>query len=224
MNHTSTSCTNRDLRLEQRGPQEEPIRVKLNSHVSLAASALTSFGEGDEVMRDRILEVLVCLREGLPQDGLQPSEEGHGVQAVEGEAAGERQQTDGGRVDGTGWRVGHHVSIHGAVQRLCRQTDLHPVTSSGASSVTGPDTFHQLTCRPGRQVVVGTGDPDVGHHGGVGPLGAAVCGGAGGGARIQFQRLVGEILAEGPEFLCVEQPGEGAESKTGQRVTGASYL
>lgn len=74
------------------------------------------------MVRDEILEVLVSVRERFPHDGLQPSEEGHGVHAVEGEAAGERQLTEG-RVDRTGRRVRHHVSIHGTVQSRCRQTD-----------------------------------------------------------------------------------------------------
>lgn len=87
-----------------------------------AESVLTCFGEGDEVTRDEILEVLVSVGERFPQDGLQASEEGRGVQAVEGEAAGKRQQTDG-RVERPGRRVRHHVSIHRTVQGLCGQTD-----------------------------------------------------------------------------------------------------
>lgn len=79
----------------------------------------TCLGEGDELPRDDILEALVSVGQRLPQDGLQAAEEGHGVQAVEGEAAGERQQTVG-RVDRTGRCVRHHVSVHGAVQGRCR--------------------------------------------------------------------------------------------------------
>lgn len=43
-------------------------------------------------MCDELLEVLVSRGQRFPQDGLQPSKEGNDIQAVEGEAAGERQQ------------------------------------------------------------------------------------------------------------------------------------
>lgn len=82
---------------------------------------LTCFGEGDEVARDEILELPVSVGERFPQDGLQGPEEGHGVQAVEGEAAGIRQQADG-RVERPGRRVRHHVSIHGTGQSICTET------------------------------------------------------------------------------------------------------
>lgn len=82
----------------------------------------TCFGEGDEVACDEILEVLVSVGQRFPQDGLQPPEERHDVQAVEGEAAGERQQV-AGRVDGSRRRVRHHVSIHGTGQSRCRQEE-----------------------------------------------------------------------------------------------------
>lgn len=85
-------------------------------------SAFTCFGEGDEVARDEILEVPVSVRERFPQDGLQPPEERHRVQAVEGEAAGERQQV-AGPVDGSGRRVCHHVPIHRTVQSRCTQEE-----------------------------------------------------------------------------------------------------
>lgn len=63
----------------------------------------------------------------------------------------------------------------------------------------------EFTCSPLGQVVVGTGDPDVGHHGCVGPLWAAVRGGAGGGGRVQLQSGCWETLVEGLKFLCVEE-------------------
>lgn len=70
-------------------------------------------------MRDETLELLVCVGQRLAQNDLQPSEEGHGVQAVEGETAGERQEVAGG-VDGARRLVGHQVAIHGTVQSGCR--------------------------------------------------------------------------------------------------------
>lgn len=76
---------------------------------------LTCFGEADEVSSDQILEAPVPVGERFPQHGLQPSEERHGVQTVEGEAAVVRQQT-AGRIDRSGRRVRHHVAIHGTAE------------------------------------------------------------------------------------------------------------
>ena len=76
-----------------------------------------------------------------------------------------------------------------------------------------------FTCSPQGQVVVWTGHPEVGHHGGVGPLWTAVCGGAAVGARIQSQRVFGETLIEGLKFLCVEQRGD----ETMTDSTGETY-
>lgn len=86
-------------------------------------SVFTCFGEGDEVACDELLEALVSVRERFPQDGLQPAEERHGVQTVEGEAAGELQQV-GGHVDGSRRRVRHHVSIHGTVEGRCTREEM----------------------------------------------------------------------------------------------------
>lgn len=72
---------------------------------------------------DEVLEALVRTRERLPQGELQASKESQGVQTVEGEAAGERQQISG-RVDRPGRRVCHHVAIHGAVQCSCGQGEV----------------------------------------------------------------------------------------------------
>lgn len=60
---------------------------------------------------DETLEASVLVRQRRPQEQVQLSKEGHGVQAVEGEAAGERQQRVGGR-DRPGRRVCHDVAIH----------------------------------------------------------------------------------------------------------------
>lgn len=83
-------------------------------------SELTCCGKGDQVLRHEILELLVGVGQRLPQNDLQAPEEGQDVQAVEGEAAGERQQVADG-VDGAGRRVGHHVAVHGTVQSGCSQ-------------------------------------------------------------------------------------------------------
>lgn len=87
-------------------------------------SELTCGGKGDQVLRDETLELFVCVRQWLSQNDLQPPEEGHDVQAVEGETAGERQEVAGG-VDGAGWLVGHQVAIHGTVQSGCRAEPRH---------------------------------------------------------------------------------------------------
>lgn len=76
------------------------------------------------MLRDETLELFVCVGQWLPQDDLQPPEEGHGVQAVEGETAGERQEVAGG-ADGAGRLVGHQVAIHGTVQSGCRAESRH---------------------------------------------------------------------------------------------------
>lgn len=154
-------------------------------------------------MRDELLEALVSRGQRFPQDGLQPSKEGNDIQAVEGEAAGERQQA-AERVDGPRRRVRHHVSIHGAAEGRCRRTEGSKIGHDSAS-VSGDSQLSRLTCSPEGQVVVGTGDPDIRHHGGVRPLRAAVSGGAGGGARVQLQRHLGEILAKGLKFICEEE-------------------
>lgn len=156
-------------------------------------------------MCDELLEVLVCRGQRFPQDGLQPSKEGNDVQAVEGEAAGERQQA-AGPVDGPRRRVPHHVSIDGAAEGRCRRTQGSKIAHDSAS-VSGDGRLSRLTRGPEGQVVVGAGDPDVRHHGGVRPLRAAVSGGAGGGARVERQRRLGEILAEGLKFICEEETG-----------------
>lgn len=156
-------------------------------------------------MCDELLEVLVCQRQRFPQDQLQPSKEGNGVQAVEGEAAGERQQA-AEPVDGPRRRVRHHISIHGAAEGRCRRTQ-ESKTGHDSASVSGDGQLSRLTRSPEGQVVVGAGDPDIRHHGGVRPLRAAVSGGAGGGARVQLQRHLGEILVEGPKFICEEETG-----------------
>lgn len=89
----------------------------------VAGSIFTCFGEVDEVACDEIPEALVSIGQRFPQNDLQPSEESHRVQTVEGEAAGERQQ-GAGRVGRSRWRVGHHVSIHGTVESRCRQGEV----------------------------------------------------------------------------------------------------
>lgn len=76
------------------------------------------------MLRDETLELFVCVGQRLPQKDLQPPEEGHDVQAVEGKTAGERQEVAGG-VDGAGRLVGHQVAIHGAVQSGCRAEPRH---------------------------------------------------------------------------------------------------
>ena len=74
-------------------------------------SLFTCFGKVDEVVCDELLEAPVLIRQRFPQVQLQASKESHGVQEVEGEAAGKRQQV-AGFVDRSGWRVRHHVAIH----------------------------------------------------------------------------------------------------------------
>ena len=63
----------------------------------------------------------------------------------------------------------------------------------------------QFTCGPPGEVVVGAGDPDVGHHGGEAALRAAVCGRTAVRARVQLQCIAGEGLREGPELICEEK-------------------
>lgn len=96
-------------------------------------SELTCVGKCDQVLGDETLEPIVCVRQRLPQNGLQPSEDGHGVQGVEGETAGKGQEVAGG-VDSAGGRVGHHVPIHGTVQCGCNI----PIRSR--KSLTFPET------------------------------------------------------------------------------------
>lgn len=67
----------------------------------------------DQVAREEVPEAPVPIGGGSPQNCLQPAEERQGVQAVEGEAAGERHQV-GGLVHRRRGRVGHHVAVHGA--------------------------------------------------------------------------------------------------------------
>lgn len=120
--------------------------------------SLTCSGEGEQVVRDELGVAAVGRSQGLPQDGLQTSEEGHDVQQVEGEAAEERQQVAGG-ADRCRRRVRHHVSIHGAVERRCKCSthteSMHSSRSFCSCWLSG------LTCSPEGHVAIGAGDPDV---------------------------------------------------------------
>lgn len=62
-------------------------------------------------MSEELLEAPVLRRQRFGQEAVQFSKESQSIQAVEGEAAGKRQQPVG-RVDGSRGRVGHNVSIH----------------------------------------------------------------------------------------------------------------
>lgn len=79
---------------------------------------LTCFGEAHKVLSDYTLEALVLIRRRLSQDKLQSSKEGYGVQTVEGEAAGELQQTSR-NAHRRRRSVFHNVAVHGAAQCSC---------------------------------------------------------------------------------------------------------
>ena len=67
-------------------------------------------------MSEEVLELGVIGRERLLQDGPQASEEGQGIQHVEGEAAGVGHQVLARGVHRAGGRVRHHVAVHRTLQ------------------------------------------------------------------------------------------------------------
>lgn len=101
---------------------DSSVRRKTQVYVLSGRSILTCLDKGEEVTRDQILEFLVLVSERLPQEPLQSPKESGGVQAMEGEAAGEQQQACR-RVSSFGWGVCHNVAIHRAVKSSCRHKE-----------------------------------------------------------------------------------------------------